>query len=200
MLDKTDGPFDLSLGLGVIGTAQSGDETVMTCKVQEVFVPLRVGRSLHAMDHDLFHVVVEDLTGIASKIPERVEMALDKRGNVGRQGELDVPHAGIAEDHGKTGEASRLAVKVHRPAVAPVNLSLSPRFGLITVDSGRNDVRANGSEVLLDLGVLPGVAALKDLPIDPSSREVRIVVQALNDVLAVGVQLGGFRCAVLGGW
>lgn len=182
-----DGILDLPLGLGTVGSAEPGDESVMAEEVLELRVPPMVGGAESPLEDHGFDIVVEDLFGVAAEVLERIEMAFDEGIDIGSKGKLHVPHPGISQDHAEAVDLSRVPVCLNPVALAPVYLCLNTGFRLEPENSLHILSWPDRADIVLDNRVLPVKPHIPDLPVDPGGTE-RVVGNPVPDILGVVVK------------
>ncbi len=77
-LHKTHAILDLAFCLWAIRTAESRYEAIMLEEILKIRIPDRIRGYRCSLEHDLLHIVIEDLFGVASKIMERIQVALNQ--------------------------------------------------------------------------------------------------------------------------
>jgi hypothetical protein len=104
------------------------------------------------------------------------------------EGELDIPHPGIAQDHVKAVELSGLAIDLNSTAFTPVYLGLDSRLSLIAVNSRNSDFGSYLSHKVLYDCVFAGKSFLLDLAINALGGE-GIFLKPADNVFFIAVQL-----------
>ena len=123
-LHEPDGVLDFLFGLGAVGFAYSGDEPEMGEKVLKFRIPLVVAGTDCLFEDHRFDVVIQDLLGIAAKVVERMEVARDEGGDIGRERELHEAHPGIPENYAEAVHGLLFPVDGQIAAIRPVHLCL----------------------------------------------------------------------------
>ena len=76
-LNKAHAVLDLAFCLGAIRSAKSRYKAIMLKEILKIGIPDRVRGHRCSLDHNLLHVVVEDLAGVASKIMKCIQVTLN---------------------------------------------------------------------------------------------------------------------------
>jgi len=77
-LHKTHAILDLAFCLRAIRTAESRYEAMMLEEILKIRIPDRIRGHRCSLEHNLLHIVIEDLFGVASKIMERIQVTLNQ--------------------------------------------------------------------------------------------------------------------------
>src|SRR5512137_1625957 len=95
--NKAHAALDLAFCLRAIRSAKSRYKAIMLKEILKIGIPDRIRGHRCSLDHNLLHVVIKDLSGIASKIMKCIHVTLNEGMNIDIQGKLDIPHAGISK-------------------------------------------------------------------------------------------------------
>jgi len=160
-------------------------------EILEILIPAGIRGFRCSFQYDLFHVVVEVLLGITSKVLERVQVTLDQRVNVYVKGELGIPHSGVTENHGETIKFSVSSVDVEVTAIAPIDLGLNSWFCFVTVYCRNPDFRPYHPDIVFYDGIFSSKSLFLDLTIN-SRCSKGIFLKSLIDVVLITVQFAWF--------
>lgn len=147
-------------------------------------VPAQAGKD------DGFKVVIEDFLGDPTEKTESVDVTSEKILEALGEGEFQVDHAGIGENHHKTRKFAQSGPDAEGPAVRPVDLSL---FAWESFDT-EEDIGGFGAEnakVVFENGEPTGIAHPPQFGKDLNGGKVGVFFDSLGQVRCERVQLGG---------
>jgi len=196
--DISNGVLDLSLCLGTVWFAQSGDEPMVRGKILELRVPLVVAGTERPFEDHRFDVIVQDLLGAAAEVLKGMQVTLDEGIDVSGKGELNMPHPGIPEDHAEAVDLAHATVFFDPAALSPVYLRLDTGFGLIPKNCLHRRLRSDRADIVFDDGVFSVKPPLLDLTADPGGTQ-RMFADTLLNVLLERIEFtrscsAGCRC------
>src|SRR4051812_3701877 len=173
LADVAEGALDLALGLGAVGLAGLGHETVVRRQVQE-FGVVDDAALVDLAQHGGLHAVVQDLRRDAAQRLEGGDMAAQHRRQILALDEAGPYQAAVAEHQGEQPDDPLRFGLIGEggPEVGEVDLGLFARRGLEAALEWRRGGGPDGAQEVLQRGVAAGIAALLDLPEQAAAVEI----------------------------
>ena len=172
-------PLDFPLHPRAVRRADAWRESVMACKVEELYVESRL--AFIPADHDVLHVVVEHFRRNTAQMSEGADMAVHEGLQSTVLDELDVHGSGKAKEHDKDIDSARLALGIGDLEVAPVNLGLQAGLRLKPSISYLALLLLDGSNITSERPIAAGVAKLPDPLQDPGGLVIVLIQKALDN-------------------
>lgn len=147
----------------------------------------------HAGKDDGLQIVVEDFLGDPSEKVKSMDVAGEEILEALGEGEFQVDHAGVREDHHKAGEFTQGGSNAQCPTVGPVDLGLFAWEGFDT-EEDVGGFWAEDAKVALDNGDPSRIAHPPQFGEELDGGKVRIFFDSLGQVCFEWVKLGGAKC------
>ncbi len=183
--DMGEGFFDLSLRLRAARSTGPWSVAVVEREGEEPRVIDRL-LAVPLLDDD-FHIVVEARGGGAAQMVKGPHVLAERRGEILRLDEPEVPSSRVAED---------VTERVHAPAPflrerdlkgRIIHLRLHPRSGLEAHDRLARGLWSHGAQAILHDRVPAGETLGPQLLIEPYGGDVGIPLEQGGDVIGIGV-------------
>lgn len=183
-----DAGFDFSFFPASANVARDGFKEVGTGEVHKARVKSNV--PAHAGEDDGFKVVIEDFLGDPTEKTESVDVTSEKILQALGEGEFQVDHAGVGENHHKAREFAQGGSNAEGAAVGPVHLCLFA-WQCFDAEEDVGGFGAKNAKMVLENGDPAGIAHPTQFGKDLNGGKIGVFFDSLGQVRCKRVQLRG---------